>query len=163
MAKTELTETKPAVREIPQIKPNAVTLDCAGTKMRRFVVEMPDSLTLQDVMDHPEVFQLVQGTHGKSLAEDDEVWLRWFNKRVFALVDWADSSGIGLCKPVPYEKRDRSRTPYKDENFEVRWAPEGGWTYWRASDGVRMSNSSWHSWEAARAALIREQYPAKVA
>jgi hypothetical protein len=52
---------------------------------------------------------------------------------------------------------------YSDDTYEVKWAEGGGYSYFRKSDGVRMSNASWPTPEAAKLALMREQYSAGVA
>jgi hypothetical protein len=44
---------------------------------------------------------------------------------------------------------------------EVKWATEG-WSYYRIHDGVQATTAAYPTWQAAKAALIREQCPATV-
>jgi hypothetical protein len=164
MAKTEVIETKPAVaRELKPIKVSSVMLQDKGFVYKTAVVNMPDEVTLDDVGNRPELWKVLQSDRtGKALVEDDRVELRWLDKRVYAVVDFADSNGVSFCDIRKVSKRDRDRAPFNDGNYAVRWVSDG-WTYFRLSDGQRMSNASYGTWEAAKAALIREMYPARIA
>jgi hypothetical protein len=160
MAKAEL--VKVASPEIPPIKTKDVEVVLIDQRNKSVVVSMPDSLTLQALMDDPKLWRSIQGDRTKALNEDDRVELRWFDKRAYTAVDYADANEVVLLKPDVRSKRERDRTPWKDNNYEVR-SIHGGWSYFRISDDVRMSSALYPTWEAARAACIREQYPARVA
>jgi len=165
MAKTiETTAAAAKVREPKPISPKAVRIhDQTGHCYRTFVVDVPDEITLDDIGNKPELWKNVQADRvGKALAEDDRVEMRWLDKQVYAVVDYADSNGVGFMDIRKVSKRDRDRTPFTDGHFEVKWTA-GGWAYFRIHDGVRMTAASYPTWEATKAALIREQYPAKVA
>lgn len=164
MTKTEIAKTGTPVREPKPIKPSAVMpQDQTGHCYKTFVVDMPDDVTLDDVGNRPELWKLVQADNvGKAFSQDDKIEMRWQSMRVYAVVDFADANGVVFMDIRKVSKRDRDREFYTDGTFSVRWAP-GGWAYFRVSDGVRMTSSSWSTPEAAKAALIREQYPARVA
>ena len=164
MTKTEVVKAGTPAREPKPIKPSAVRLqDQTGHCYKVFVVDMPDDTTLDDVGNRPELWKAVQADMiGKALSEDDKIEMRWQTMRAFAIVDHADANGVTFCDIRKVSKRDRDREAYNDGTYAVKWVP-GGWTYFRIKDGVRMTSSSWSTPDAAKAALIREQYPARVA
>jgi hypothetical protein len=55
-------------------------------------------------------------------------------------------------------KPQRDVALFSDDMFEVRWAPEGGYTYYRKRDGVKMGNTTWPTPEAAKHALLQREY-----
>jgi hypothetical protein len=163
MAMKEIAKAETAAREPKPIKPADVTIQASGFVFKSVVVNMQDDITLDDVGNKPGIWKNVQTDRtGKALTEDDKVEMRWLDKRVFAVVDYADSAGVVFCDIRKATKRDRDREPWKDGTYAIRWTT-GGWAYFRIHDGVRPSNSSWPTWEAAKLACIREQYPARAA
>jgi hypothetical protein len=161
---TKVVETKTELHQPKPIKPTAMKIhDQTGHCFRSFVIEMPEDVTLDDIGNHPELWTSVQADRtGRALVEDDKVEIRWQDKRVYAVVDYADANGVTFCDIRKVTKRNRDREPFNDGTYAIRWT-SGGFTYFRVSDGVRMSSVSYSTADAAKAALLREQYPAKVA
>jgi hypothetical protein len=156
MAKqTELATGTAAKPRVPDIKTQSALLDNITQKKKFLIVNMPEEVTLADINEHPEIWRLIQGNHNLSLREDDHVEMRWFTQRVYAIVDWADNTGVGFLKPDVKSKRDRDRVAYSDNFAEVYW-DAGGWFLRRKSDGQRLSNVSHTTAAAAWAAHHRE-------
>jgi predicted RNA-binding protein len=162
MAKAETVAPVVELRERLPIKSVHATADYVGHKTKTVIIEMEESgLTLQDIMDDPKLFRGIQANRGTALQEDDKVELRWLNMRVYAVVDFADNQEVRLLKPDVKHRGERVREPWQDDNFIVR-ACAGGWSYFRKKDGVKMTPATYPTWEAAKAAVMREQYAARL-
>jgi hypothetical protein len=159
MAKAE-TVTAPVAPEKLPIKPSSVIINATNFANKEAIVHMDDSLTLQDLTDKPDLWRTVQRNRDTALSEGDAVQLRWHDQWAFTHVDFADDSEVIFLKPVVHRRRDRDRAPWSNANFEVR-AINGQWSYYRIQDGQRMTTVTWPTWEAAKAACIREQAPAR--
>jgi hypothetical protein len=159
--KTE-TLTAPAQREVLPIKPTSVRLNAANYCNKEWIVHVDDTLTLQDVTSSkPELWRLVQRTRDRALSEGDEVRLVWHDQIAVAIVDFADADEVYFLRPTTHSRRQRDRVAWTDGNFEVR-SVQGAWTYFRKKDGQRMSTATWPTVDAAKAACIREQAPARM-
>jgi hypothetical protein len=77
---------------------------------------------------------------------------------VTARVNFAGADRVVLFAIQRHTKPQRELPLYRDETYEVRWAPEGGYTYYRLRDNVRMSSYTWPTPESAKAALIDNEY-----
>jgi hypothetical protein len=159
MAKPEPITAPVAPEKLP-IKPTSVVINAVNHANKEAIVHMDDSLTLQDLTDKPDLWRTVQRNRDKALSEGDAVQLRWHDQWAFTHVDFADTDEVVFLKPVVHRRRDRDRVFWSDGNFEVR-ATAGAWAYYRTKDGQRMSTASWPTPEAAKAACIREQAPAR--
>src|SRR5262245_38897773 len=160
MSKAEAVTT-PAVRELLPLKSTSLVVNARNFANKSVILHMEDGYTLQDLQDNPNLFRIIQKSRDKSLNEGDSVELRWHEQIAFTQVDYADGDQVYLLKPQVFKRRERSSTPW--ENSLYRVGPfNGQWTYWRKSDGVRMTTMTWPTWEAARAACEREQSPARV-
>lgn len=160
------TKTEPATAPVqPEklpIKPTSVVVNVVNFSNKEFIVHVDDTLTLQDVTsDRPDLWRTVQRNRDTALSEGDAVQLRWHDQIAFTHVDYADGDEVYLLKPTVYRRRERDRVAWSDANFEVK-SVSGQWTYFRKKDGIRMSTASWPTWEAAKAACVREQAPARV-
>lgn len=51
---------------------------------------------------------------------------------------------------------------YSDASFDVRWS-HAGYVYYRSADNVLMTSTAYSTAKAAETALVREQYPGKIA
>ncbi|MCH8238545.1 MAG: hypothetical protein IIB62_00570 [Proteobacteria bacterium] len=165
MAKTQVKKapTSAAEREAPVIKPKNVSIQSAGYLYKTVVVMLPDGLTAQDINDSPEIWRLVQvNSSGVALAEHDKLELRSRDWTIFAAVNHASATEVVLYDIRKASKPRREVALFSDANYEVKWA-SGGYGYYRKRDGLKMSVSTWSTPEAAKAALLREQYPARVA
>jgi len=157
-----MTKVKTEPRIAPQIKPSDVTENYCGSSYKQMVVNLPDSMTAQDINDSPEIWALVQANHNKALSEHDEVQLRSREWTIWAFVNHASNTGVTLYNIRKASKPVRQAELYRDNTYEVRWSHEG-FAYFRVSDGIRMSTASWPNAESCKAALLREMYPSRVA
>jgi len=154
----ETVSTQP--RKVPKIKPDRLELHHAGYGFKYCIVNAPADLTLSDLNDHPEIWALVQDPkHGLSLAEWDVVEIRWPTQLVTARVNHADRNQVVLFDIRRASKPQREVALYSDDRYEVKWAPEGGYTYYRKSDNCKMGNTTWPTPEGAKQALISREYP----
>ena len=167
-AKTEtgpadLKVVDPQERELPLIEPKACLVQSAGFSFKTLICTAPEGLTLADLNESPECWRLVQRDRsGLALAEFDRVEVRWQTHVVEARVNWADGGQAILFAIKRHSKPARELPLFKDEHYEVRWAAEGGFSYWRSLDNVRMSPSTWPTPEACKSELLRQQYPASI-
>ncbi|MGI8853627.1 MAG: hypothetical protein ACR2GC_10140 [Methyloceanibacter sp.] len=165
MAKQEVIKTaSSAERTLKPLKAGAVQLNSAGFVSKSWVVIMPADYTVDDACNHPELFKIVKTTNpGELINEGDQVEMRWTDKIVRATVDFAAPDwGISFIGITQIKKGVRDRVMFSDGTYEVR-PIDGGYSYFRTRDNVKMTNQHWDTPEAAKAALVREQYPAKVA
>jgi len=150
-------------RKIPVIEPKAGIVNYAGFTHKSVVFTAPADLTLQDLNDHPEIWSAVQRDRsGLALSEWDEVEVRAKDWIATSRVNWADSGKVVLFDIKRASKPVRDVALYRDENFEVKWAPEGGFCYWRIRDNVRMHSGNWPTAEACKYEMIRREYPVTV-
>src|SRR5262245_57174554 len=155
-------ETVPTpVREQLALKSTSLTVNRRDFVNKYCIIHMDDSVTLQDIQDNPTLFRVIQKSRDKALSEGDSVELRWPDQIAFSQVDYADGDEVYLLKPQVFKRRERNRTPWQNATYQVR-AINGQWSYFRKSDGVRMTTHSWPDWQAAMQACIREQAPARV-
>jgi hypothetical protein len=162
MAKPETVTTAPVAPEKLPIKPVSVVLNAANHANKEWIVHVDDTLTLQDVtVDRPDLWRAVQGNRDKALSEGDAVQLRWHDQIAFTHVDFADRDEVVFLKPTVHRRRERDRVFWSDANYEVK-SVQGAWTYFRKKDGQRMSTATWPTPEAAKAACVREQAPARM-
>jgi hypothetical protein len=77
-------------------------------------------------------------------------------------VNHADAIKVILYDIRRASKPQREVPLFRDDTYEVRWASEGGFTYFRHTDNIRMAATVWPTPEAAKAALIRDQYPSRM-
>ncbi|HEY1246202.1 MAG TPA: hypothetical protein VGF29_15355 [Hyphomicrobiaceae bacterium] len=146
-------------RKVPRIKADACAMHHAGYCYKTIVVNAPAGLTLSDLNDHPECWQLIQqDRNGFALGEYDIVEIRWPEQVVTARVNHADADKVVLFDIRRASKPQRDVALFSDDMFEVRWAPEGGYTYYRKRDGVKMGNTTWPTPEAAKHALLQREY-----
>src|SRR5262245_47366749 len=115
-------------RELLPIKPTAVTVNAKHHLNKEVVIDMDDSLTFQDLLNDPKLFRLDHKDRARSLCDDDRVTLRWHGQRVHTSVDYADPDQALLFKAPVLTRRERDRTPWQNDSFEVR-AVAGGWSY----------------------------------
>ena len=165
MAKTQVEKApvSAAERVAPMIKPKDVFMQSAGHDCKEMVVNLPEGLTPQDLNDSPEIWKLVQSSSsGVALAEHDKLELRSREWTIFAAVNHASATEVVLYDIRKASKPRREIPLFSNETYEVKWA-SGGYGYYRKRDGQKMSVASWSTPEAAKAALFREQYPARVA
>jgi hypothetical protein len=150
-------------RKIPEIKPQGASVHYSGYAYKVVIFTMPEGLTLQDLHEHPECWRLVQlDRSGFALAEWDAVELRGRDAMITARVNWADSGKVVLFDIHRISKPARELPLFKDEHYEVRWAPEGGFSYWRTKDNCRMHNGTWATPDACKNELLRRQYPVTI-
>ena len=149
-------------REIPVIKPGDVDIQEAGFQYKTVCVRLPEDLVFQDLNDHPEIWKPVQENRNTALSEYDKVELRAREWTVYAAVNHADGGQVILYDIRKASKPKREVALFSDATYDVRWSHEG-YGFYRTADNVRMSNATWTTPEAAKAALIREMYPQKVA
>ena len=164
MAKTavEKAPTSAAPREVPIIKPRDISVQEAGFHYKTMVVNLPESLTFQDLNDHPEIWKLVQAAgSGKALCEFDKLELRAFEWTAYAAVNHADNERVVLYDIRKASKPRREVALYSDNTYDVRWSHDG-YGFFRTADNIRMGNATYQTPEAAKAALIREMYPASI-
>ncbi len=163
MTKVKKAPASAAEREAPIIKPKDVFMQSAGFDCKEMVVNLPEGLTAQDLNDSPEIWKLVQSARsGKALAEHDKLELRSREWTIFAAVNHADSERVILYDIRKASKPRREIALFSDATYEVKWASDG-YGYYRKTDGVKMSVGTWSTPDAAKAALFREQYPARMA
>ena len=149
-------------REIPVIKPGDLTIQSVGQIYKTVVVQLPEDMTFQDLNDSPEIWKLVQADRsGLALAEFDKLELRAREWTVYAAVNHGDGGQVILYDIRKASKPMREVALYSDKTFEVRWTRDG-YTYFRKADGVKMATGTYPTAEAAKQALIREQYPVTV-
>jgi hypothetical protein len=118
-------------------------------------------MTFQDLNDHPEIWKLVQENRNTALAEYDKVELRAVDWTAWAAVNNADNGQVILYNIKRASKPKREVALFSDSQYDVRWSHEG-YGYYRTADNVRMGTATFPTPEAAKQALIREQYPVKV-
>jgi len=159
MTKPETAPTPTAREQLP-LKSTSLIVNQRNFANKQVIVHMDDSITLQDLQDSPTLWRVIQKSRDKALSEGDSVELRWADQIVFTQVDHADGEEVYFLKPQVFKRRERNRTPWQNQTYEVR-AINGQWSYFRKQDGVRMTTHSWPTWEAAMNACIREQAPAR--
>ena len=150
-----------AERKVPVIKPNAVTIQSAGQSYKTAVVNLPEDLTFQDLNDSPEVWKLVQADMNKALVPDDKIEMHAAGWTAWASVNSANSTQVILYDIRKATRPKRDVALFRDATYDVRWGTEG-YGYFRTADDVRMTNASYPTADAAKAALMREQYPATI-
>jgi len=148
-------------REIPVIKPGSVFINSSGYDFKTVVVWLPEGVVFQDLNDHPEIWRLVQANHIKALSQYDKLEIRAKDWTVFASVNHADAGQVILYDIRKASKPEREVALYSDATYDIRWGNEG-YGYFRTADNVRMTNATYGTPEAAKAALLREQYPARI-
>jgi hypothetical protein len=148
-------------REIPVLKPGNVSIQSAGQIYKTAVVQLPEDMTFQDLNDHPEIWKLVQENVNTALSEYDKVELRAVEWTAWASVNNADRGQVILYDIRKASKPKREVALFSDSKFEVRWSHEG-YAYYRKADNVKMCTATFPTPEAAKQALIREQYPPTV-
>ena len=121
----------------------------------------PTRLTRQDGGCGQAGFEVVQADINKALSEYDKLELRAKDWTVWASVNHADRGQVILYDIRKASKPMREVALFSDKTFEVKWTREG-YNYFRKSDSVKMSVATYPTPDAAKAALIREQYPPTV-
>jgi len=159
MTKVEKAETEERI--LPVLKPGDVDIQEVGFSYKTVVVRLPEDMTFQDLNDHPEIWKLVQENRNTALAEYDKVELRAVDWTAWAAVNHADNGQVILFDIRKASKPKREVALYSDNTYDVRWSHEG-FGYYRTADNVRMGTATFPTPEAAKQALIREQYPVKV-
>ncbi len=162
MAKVEKAKVDVEERQIPVLKSGNVSIQSSGFEYKEVVVRLPEDMTFQDLNDHPEVWKLVQADINKALSEYDKIELRAKDWTAWASVNHADRGQVILYDIRKASKPKREVALYSDATYDVRWSHEG-YGYYRTADNVRMGTATFPTPEAAKQALIREQYPATVA
>jgi hypothetical protein len=160
MAKPE-TVTTPAVRETLPLKSTSLVVNARNFANKACIVNLDDSTTLDDVINTPSLWRVIQRSRDKALNEGDSVELRWHEQVAFTQVDYTDGDNVYFLKPQIFRRRERDRTPWRNQTYEVRMI-DGAWSYYRISDNVRMTTKAWPNWEAAKSACIAEQSLARV-
>jgi hypothetical protein len=156
MAIAAKVETAPApLREMLPLKTTQVTVNRVDHAIKQVIIQMDDSISFADLMADPKLFRTIQKDRSKALNALDEVLLVWFDRIVETRVDFADDSEVVLFKATMLNRRDRERTPWQNENYEVR-AIAGQWSFFRRKDGVQMTGKTYSTPEAARQACITE-------
>jgi len=142
-----------------------VTVNHCGQKTKSVIAIAPEGFMLADLNESPQIWRHVQQDRhrGIILGEDDEIQIHNGEQRIFARVNYADGDKVVVYDIKVASKPVRDSTMWSDSTYEVRHVREGGYTYFRITDGVRMSVPTYPSVEAARSACVREMYPAKVA
>lgn len=148
-------------RILPVIKPGDVEIQESGFQYKTVVVRLPEDLIFQDLNDSPEIWKPVQADRNKALAEYDKVELRARDWTVFAGVNHGDGGQVILYDIRKASKPMRELALFSDKTFEVKWTREG-YAYFRKADNVKMSLATYPTPEAAKNALILEQYPKTV-
>jgi len=148
-------------REVPVIKPVNVDIQDAGFCYKTVVVRLPEGLIFQDLNDSPEIWKPVQENINTALSEYDKVELRAKDFTVWAVVNHADAGQVILYDIRKSSKPMREVALYSDSKYDVRWGHDG-YGYYRTADNIRMGNATYPTPEAAKQALIREMYPARV-
>jgi hypothetical protein len=169
MAQTAKVETKSepvAERSAPLIKQKDVFVEWAGHTRKAVTVIAPPGLIMQDLQDaQRHIWKNVQADRtGRALASEDDVRIHAHDRAwtVNASVEYADGTTVQLYDIRKASRQGRDLVLHRIEGFEVRWAGDG-YAYFRSRDGVRMSTATWTTSEAARAAILHEQFPARVA
>src|SRR5262245_37151372 len=156
--------SSPAVVASPEklpIKSTAVTVDARNFRTKSVVVDMPDEISPNDLHEHPDLWRVVQKSRDKALNALDSVTLCWFDKVIYTHADFANDSEVILFKAPVLTRRERDRTPWRNDTYEVR-AIAGAFSYFRSKDGIQMTPRTWPTWQAAMQACIAEQAPARV-
>jgi len=148
-------------RILPVIKPGDVSIQSSGFVFKTVVVRLPEDLIFQDLNDHPEIWKLVQDNINTALSEYDKVELRAETWTAWAAVNHADRGQVILYDIRKSSKPKREVALYSDSKYDVRWSHDG-YGFFRTADNIRMGNATYQTPEAAKAALIREMYPARV-
>jgi hypothetical protein len=162
-----MTNESAAPRVVPVIKPANVHLEWAGMRRKSLTIFAPEGLTPQDLQDHSgTVWKLVQGMRDplRTLAADDEVLILAADRSwtIVARVDYADGTTVVLYDIRKPHRQGRDVVAWRLDGYEGRFDADG-YSYYRSSDGVRMSTATWPTAEAARSACLREMFPARVA
>ena len=126
------------------------------------VVNLSDEFIFEDLTEHQEtIWKLIQADINKSLVEYDKIEFRAKEWTAFARVNHADSTCVVLYDIRKAQKPAFEVSLYSDASFDVRWG-HAGYGYFRTADNVRMSNTTYSTPAACEAALLREQYPARI-
>jgi hypothetical protein len=134
-----------SVREILPLKTAQVQVNRIEQVNKEVFINMEDSVSFADLMADPKLFRTIQKDRSKALNALDAVV---FDRVVFTNVDYANDSEVVLFKAPVLNRRERDRTPWQNENYEVR-PIHGKWSWFRKKDGVQMGGLR-DSWEAAR-------------
>ena len=165
-AKKKVEVEEEIIIEPPVIKVKDCVVESAGVTQKHLIVNLPSDFTLQDVNDAPQLWKAVQSDRGgipsRALCEYDTVEMRSATWTCFARVSHADAEGVTFYDVKKASKPKRDLTLFSDKTFEVRWSADG-FTYHRKSDGVRMGVATYPTAASCKAALMREQYPARIA
>ena len=156
-----MSKVKVSERKVPVIRPKDVEIQSEGFSYKTVIVRLPEDLSFQDLNDSPEIWRNVQADHTVALCEYDKLELRARGWTAWASVNYAAGTKVILYDIRKTTKPDREVSLYSDDTFEVRWGKDG-YTYHRKNDGVTMSTGSYPTAEAAKTALIREQYPVTI-
>jgi hypothetical protein len=138
MAKSETAAPTPTVRETLPLKSTSLIVNARNFANKQCIVNLDDSTTLDDVINTPSLWRVIQRSRDKALNEGDSVELRWHDQIAFTQVDFTDGDAVYFLKPQIFRRRERDRTPWQNSLYEVR-AIDGQWSYWRKQDNVRMS------------------------
>jgi len=159
------TETPPPtgvyVRPKPTITPAMVKIQSVGYVNKSVICWAPEDMTLAQLNEDPGLWKPLQQDRTKALVEDDQVEIRFYDRRIYARVNHADDSKVYLFDIRLLDKPQRDIALWGDASFEIRHVM-GGFSYFRKKDGVRMTSAAWPTPDAAQAACIRDQYAAKM-
>lgn len=158
-------ETEPQEKKPPLISPGDVRLNWSGDMTKQVIVKAPEEFQLSDLNERPEMWRLVQSDRsgrGIILGEDDEIVIHHGAKRIFCRVNYADTRQVIVYDIKQADKPVRNVALPQDTEYETKPVREGGFTYFRKSDGVRMSNPTYSTPEAAWQARYREQSTVRV-
>ena len=160
MAKTIETKTETAGPEILPLPVRSAHIERVGMSYKEVIIHLPEDFQFSWINEKPELFRLIQKDRSRALAEYDRVELRARDYTIFASINHADEGKVFFFDVRRVSKPQRDVALFSDNLFEVKWASSGGgYAYYRKLDGVKMSSGAYPTPEAARAALIREQYP----
>jgi hypothetical protein len=147
-------------RKIPTIPTKGAIVQYAGFGYKIVCVQAPDDLTFSDLNSNPTIWrQIQQDRNGVALTEWDVVEIRARDWMATARVNHALADRVVLFDIKRASKPDRELALPSDENYQVIWASEGGYSYCRRSDGQRMSSSTWPTPASAWHECMLREYP----
>ena len=154
--KSEAAEAPAGPRTIPAIEPAQVKRNGDGFAFQSYLIRLPSGVILQDLNDAPrDLWRSVQSNPNTALRQFDVVRLVEFDEAWMAeaTVAQADGSQVTLAGIKKFDLPGRSANLYSDDTYAVRWAGDG-YSVFRRGDSVRMSPQSFHTPDAAKAALL---------
>jgi hypothetical protein len=156
MAKEATVTAAPAIelRELLPLKTTQATVNRVDHVLKQVILQMEDSISFADLMADPKLFRVIQKDRSKALNALDEVILVWFDRIVETRVDYADDQEVVLFKATTLNRRERDRTPWQNETYEVR-AIQGMWSFFRRKDQQQIGRL-YSTPELARQACITE-------